>query len=108
MKLNVIREAEVETITKSIEAKVNEVKRTVTHPSDATSSMTMLHSSVPSDQDITSIGSEIFKVHNSMGYLLLRLLYDFYILYSIRNLIMLYLLLLMRCLTQLPALLMLL
>ena len=103
MKLNVIREAEVETITKSIEAKVNEVKRTVTHPSDATSSMTMLHSSIPSDQDITSIGSEIFKVHNSMGYLL-RLLYDFYILYSIRNMIMLYLLLWMRCQTQLPAL----
>ena len=59
MKLNVIREAEVETITKSIEGKVNEVKRTMTHPSDVTA---MPHNSVPSDQDITPIGSEIFRV----------------------------------------------
>ena len=63
MKLNVIREVEVETITKSIEDKVNEAKRTMIHPSDVTSSMAMPHNSLPSDQDVTPIGSEIFKVH---------------------------------------------
>lgn len=64
--MNVIREAEVETITKSIEGKVNEAKRTMMHPSDVSSSMALPHNSVPSDQDVTSIGSEIFKVHNAM------------------------------------------
>ena len=62
MKLNVIREAEVDNITKSIQGKVNEVKkRTMSQPTDATS-MTMPHNSISSDQDLTTVSSEIFKV----------------------------------------------
>lgn len=58
-----IREAEVEIFTKSIQIKVNEVKRTMAHPTDAPSSMTIPQNSMPSDQDVTSMGSEIFKVY---------------------------------------------
>jgi len=57
----VIREAEVETMTKSIQGKVNEVKRTRTQSADATSSTMMQHAN-SIDQDVTSTGSEIFKV----------------------------------------------
>lgn len=70
MKLNVIREAEVETITKSIQGKVNEVKRTMAQPTDATSTIpSMQQNSLPvGDHDITSAGSELFKVHNMLLY----------------------------------------
>lgn len=65
VKLNVIREAEVETITKSIQGKVNEVKRAKTHPADVTPSVAIQHNALPVDHEITHIGSELFKVINS-------------------------------------------
>lgn len=89
-----IREAEVETITKSIQGKLNEVRRTMTQPTDTTT-MPLPPNSIPSDQDVTTVNSEIFKVYFVITYCDWWL-YDFFIPHSIRNLTMLLLLLLKR------------